>query len=60
MIIKNIESRNTTAALEINGKKISNDKDFRQGVTYDTDGKAMMIMWLEFRADENTQFEIKL
>ncbi len=59
-VIKNIESRNTTAALEINGKKISNDKDFRQGVTYDTDGKAMMIMWLEFRADENTQFEIKL
>ena len=59
-VIKNIESRKSKAALEIDGKKIFVGKDFRQGVIYDTDGKPMLIVWLKFRAEDNTQVEIKL
>jgi hypothetical protein len=59
-VIKNIKSRKSKAALEIDGKKIFVEKDFRQGVTYDTDGKPMLIVWLKYRIEKDTQFEIEL
>jgi hypothetical protein len=59
-VIKNGDSKNTKANLKINGKEIVVGKDFRQGVSYDSDGKSILIVWLKVNAEQNTRFEFKL
>jgi hypothetical protein len=59
-VIKNIESSKIKAELEINGEKIVVGKEFRQGISYDTDGKPMLIVWLKLRAQKRMQFKFKL
>ena len=59
-VIKNIESSKIKAELEINGEKIVVGKEFRQGISYDTDGKPMLIIWLKLRAQKMMQFKLKL
>jgi hypothetical protein len=46
------------AALKINGKEIPKGKDFRQGITRDSDGKPQMVIWVQQQSEDTTTFEI--
>lgn len=46
------------AGLEINGKKVSEDKLFRQGISLNENGKERLIIWLKLNADSKTNFKI--
>lgn len=40
------------ARLEINGKIVPQDKDFRQGIVRDTDGTKTLVIWIEAESEK--------
>jgi hypothetical protein len=46
------------ADLTINGKKISEGKELRQGIVRDTNGKRVLVIWVEHEASSPVEFEI--
>jgi hypothetical protein len=59
-VIKNIESSKINPELEIDGKEILAGKDFRKGISYDTDGKPMLIIWLKLNIQKDAKYKLKL
>jgi hypothetical protein len=57
-IIKNYSKKNN-AEIFINDKRIKAGSDFRQGSVFDTDGKAMKIIWLKHRSDSPINIQIE-
>jgi hypothetical protein len=43
---------NQKAAIEINGSRVPSNKQCRQGIVRDTDGKSMLIVWLNMQSNE--------
>ena len=43
---------NQKATLEVNGRRIPSNKQCRQGIVRDTDGKPMLIVWLKMQSNE--------
>jgi hypothetical protein len=46
------------AEVKINGKKISDDKVLRQGIVRDTEGRQVLVVWVEYEGDSPAEFEI--
>jgi hypothetical protein len=57
-VIRNYDSDTAKASIKIDGKLVPLGKDFRQGITRDTDGKPMLVIWLRHQSKEPTNFEI--
>jgi len=57
-VTRNWNSATAKASLKINSKQIKLGKSFRQGITHDTEGKPMMVIWLWHHSEEPTTFEI--
>jgi hypothetical protein len=57
-VIRNYNSATAKALLKINSKPITPGRSFRQGITRDTEGKPMMVIWLRHHSEETTTFEI--
>jgi hypothetical protein len=56
-VIKNWGS-SKKADLTINGKKISEGKELRQGITRDTDGQLVLVLWVAYEVNDPAEFEI--
>jgi len=59
-VIKNIGSGKIKARLKVNGEEISVGKEFRQGISYNTEGKPVLVIWLKLSSVENLRFEFDL
>jgi hypothetical protein len=59
-VIKNVNSKYTKINLKINGKEIVVGKDFRQGLSYDMDGKSILVVWLKVNTEQNMRFKFVL
>jgi hypothetical protein len=57
-VIKNWGS-SVKADLKVNGKKISEGKDLRQGLTRDTDGDKVLVIWVKYEGNSPVEFEVK-
>jgi hypothetical protein len=57
-VIKNWGS-NKAAELKINGKKITQETNFRQGIIRDTDGTRTMIIWIRQESDGVVKYKIQ-
>jgi len=51
-VVKNWAA-NQKAALTVNGNRIPSNKNCRQGIVRDTDGKSMLILWLKIQSNEH-------
>ncbi len=57
-VIRNYNSDTAKASIKIDGKLIPPGKNFRQGITRDTDGRPVLVIWLRLHSEEPTKFEI--
>ncbi len=58
-VIENWGSSQTGARVKIDGSVLAEGKNFRQGIVRDTDGKPILVVWIEHRATVPTRFEIE-
>ena len=42
----------------LNGKQLSENTDFRQGVVRDTEGKQKLVIWLNYQSNNTTKIKI--
>jgi alpha-L-fucosidase len=48
----------TTSRLAVNGKELTPGKSFRQGITRNTDGTKMLVVWLQLQSTSPVRFTI--
>ena len=56
-VIKNWGNK-ALAKIEIDGKNIAVDNNFRQGIIRDTDGTKTMVIWLRYKSIEQVSYKI--
>ena len=56
-VVKNWTA-NRKATLKVNGSRIPSNQQCRQGIVRDTDGKPMLILWLNMKLNEHTKIVI--
>jgi hypothetical protein len=56
-VVKNWAA-NQKATIEIDGNKVPSNKQCRQGIVRDTDGKPMLIVWLKIQSNKHTDVVI--
>jgi len=59
-VVKNFKSKKAEATLKINGEEVKAGADFRQSVVIDTDGTPMLVIWLDYKTTEETNFELEM
>jgi hypothetical protein len=47
------------ACVEINGERISDRGNCRQGIVRDTKGDRQLVIWLDFDSQKSTRFDIR-
>jgi hypothetical protein len=47
------------AFLEMDGKEIPEGKDFRQGIEYEVDGSARLVLWIKKQSEKPVRFSIR-
>jgi hypothetical protein len=57
-VIKKWTSQNK-CRLEVNGKALAPGTSFRQGITRDTDGTRMLVVWLNLQSTSPVGFAVK-
>jgi hypothetical protein len=58
IVVKNWNGGKPEAVIRINGSRMRDNKDFRQGAVTDTDGSPMLVLWIEKRSDQKMEIEI--
>lgn len=59
-VISGWGNRHQAATIKVNGRACTQGPKFRQGIETDTNGKPLLVVWLDFQSTRPTTFEVAI